>query len=159
MSKETFFCHGIDQEFKEYKHKSLSRSYFFGKCVKCGKHFFIKDGKIIEGKQAKEEFKFLKNNLVMIKHAIQFLKSLCFAVPARKTKVIYAKDEFNKVKVRDIHLKNGVGKIVLDSNKEPIIIDRKKVIEEHQTTEYQLLKINNKGKDQTISNTLELVKN
>lgn len=116
MSKETFFCHNQFQEFVTYKHKLFEREYKFGKCSTCGKHFYLKDGEIIEGKTAKQDYKYIRKNLIIIKPSIVYLKSLRFGVPARKT------------------IFTTTGK---------------------QVIEYQLIQIDNKGKIQTVGNTLD----
>lgn len=168
MGIQRFFCHNNWQDFKKYEHKTLDRVYFFGQCQKCGKYFFIKDEEVIEGKKAKEWYKYLRPNLKIVspEYVIKFLKSLCFATPAREIlETVYATDENGNVIVKkfyeEIYKKDKKGKLVLDEEKKPIIIDRKligrkKFIKSRIYKEYQNIQIENKGIIETVTNSIEL---
>jgi len=151
-----FFCHNRFQEFNVYEHKFLNRSYFFGRCLECGKYFHIKDDEIIEGRVAKAEYKYLRKDITPVIPIIKFLKSLCFGVSTRNVKTIYELDENNKIKTKDIFQENEKGEIELDKKGNPIVIAKQKIVSSRIITEYQHVKINNRGKLETITNTLEM---
>lgn len=155
-TEKRFYCHNRYQEFEEYTHKTGKRVYFFGKCKECGKYFYLKDGEIIEGRKAKEWYKDLRKYLTKVVPVIKFLKHLCFGVSARKTKTIYARDENDKIMMKNIFQIDGKGEIELDKDGNPIIASRQKVVKSRIITEYQLVKINNRGKLETITNTINL---
>lgn len=168
MGIQSFFCHNNWQDFKKYEHKTLGRVFYFGQCEKCGKYFYLEDGnKLIEGKDAKEWYKYFRPNLKVIEpeYVITFLKSLCFATPVREVLgTIYATDENGKTIIKkiyeDVLKKNRKGKVILDKDKKPIV-ERKlvrceKIVESRIFKEYQDLKIDNKGVTQTITNSMEL---
>lgn len=165
MLKEHFFCCGEFQEFITYKHKSLEREYKFKQCRHCKKYFHIltsdiftkelSKGDIVCSPLAKEMYKELRPNLIIEKPTIKYLKSLSYGVPARKTHNVYVKDENNRV-VWDInYLKSKSNELVLDANQNPIILSKKMRVEEKIINPYQLIKISNCGKEQTVGSTLK----
>lgn len=164
-----FFCHNNWQFFEEYQHKSTGRTYLLGQCEKCKRYFYLKDGnEIIEGKKAKEWYKYLRPNLIKIEKPqpdILFFKNLRFAAPAREIiENIYATDENGNVLIRniyeEIYKRNRKNKIVLGENKKPILIDRKligrkKVIESRVIKEYQNIMVENKGISQLVATSID----
>lgn len=158
MFERRFYCHDDWQDFEEYQHKTLDRTYYFGRCSKCGKHFFIKDDEIIEGRKAKDEFKYLRRNLIKVEYspALIYLKSLCFAVPAKETTNIYATDENGKIIIREVFKKKKNGNLVLDKNKNPILLERRKILEKRIVKEFQNIQIETKGIIQNVTTSIEL---
>lgn len=149
-----FYCCNRFQDFKKYKHKKLDRVYHFAQCELCKRYFQFEDGEIFTGIKARETYKYYKPNLTLEKPTIKYLKSLSYGVPARKTHNVYAKDENNRVLWDIKYLKSKTNELVLDANQNPIITSKKMKIEEKLTTHYQLIKISNCGKEQTVDSTL-----
>ena len=100
MSKKRFYCHGNLQDFTIYNHKTLVRSFYFGRCSECKNYFWFDtfNNEIKQGREAEKKYKELKKDIVIHKPELKYTKSLSYAVPARKTICSGSKekDTYNK---------------------------------------------------------------